>query len=118
MATGISTGLALAALSMLLVTFRQGVQFYQKLLGWLTVLVLCWFYRTELTFSYGQILSGNYKLFFNEFVSLVQIALPIVLFFALSVAFFVQSAIDSGRILLWVFILFAITTIAKVVYLL
>lgn len=118
MAAGISTGLVLAALSMLLVTFRQGVLFYQKLLGWLTVFALCWFYRTELIFAYGQILSGNYKLFANEFVSLVQIALPIVAFFALSVAFFVTSAIDSGRILFWLFILFATTTIAKVVYLL
>lgn len=117
MAAGIAAAIALGALALVLLTFRSGVALYQKILAYATLGTLAYFYFPELSFAYKQIAGGDYKTWLREFTNVVQAALPVLAFFALATAFIVSSAMDAGRILLWLFIVFLISTVAKIAYL-
>jgi len=107
----------LGALALVLLTFRSGVALYQKILAYATLGALAYFYFPELSFAYKQVAGGDYKTLLREFTSVVQVSLPVLAFFALVTAFIVSSAMDAGRILLWLFIVFLASTVAKIVYL-
>lgn len=117
MAAGISAALALGALALLFLTFRSGVALYQKILGYLTLAGLAYFYYPELAATYKQLAGGEYKTALKEFVSVLQVALPVLAFALFWMAFLVSSAMDAGKILLFLFILFLVSSIAKIIYL-
>ena len=118
MATGIATALALGALALLLLTFRVGLPVSRKIMGWLTLAGLAYFYSAELTTAYKNVSSGDYKAIARDFAGTLQIALPALAFALLCVAFLVSSAFDAGKILLFLFILFVAATAVKIAYLL
>lgn len=117
MAAGISAALALGALALLFLTFRSGVALYQKILGYVTLAGLTYFYFPELQLAYKQIAGGDYKTALKEFVTVLQVALPVVAFALFWMAFIVTSAMDAGKLLLFLFILFLVATVAKTIYL-
>jgi len=115
MATGISAALALGALALLFVTFRNGVALYQKILGYLTIAGLAYFYYPELLTTYRQVSGGAYKNIFREFASLLQVAMPAVAFALLAAAFLISSALDTGKILVFLFVLFFVSALVKII---
>jgi hypothetical protein len=117
MATGIGISLALGALAMVVLTFRSGVALYQKFLGWLTFAALAWFYRPELTGAYATLLAGDYRTGARDFANLVQVAMPVIAFTFTWLAFLASSAMDAGRILVFLFLLFALSTGLKLAFL-
>ncbi|GAB4427698.1 MAG: hypothetical protein OHK0011_09670 [Turneriella sp.] len=117
MATGIGISLALGGLAMVILTFRGGVSLYQKLLGWLTFAALAWFYRPEFTTAYSRLLRGDYRTGAREFANLVQVAMPVIAFTFTWLAFLASSARDAGRILVFFFVLFLISAVAKILFL-
>lgn len=117
MATGIATALVLAALALVMLTFRTGLPLSRKLMGWLTLAGLAYFYSAELLMAYKTVSGGDYKSIAKEFAGTLQIALPALAFAMLSVAFLVSSAFDAGKILLFMFIIFVAATAVKIGYL-
>jgi hypothetical protein len=55
MATGIATALVLAALALVLLTFRTGLPLSRKIMGWLTLAGLAYFYSAELMIAYKTV---------------------------------------------------------------
>lgn len=117
MATGIGISLALGALALVALTFRSGVAFYQKILAYLVFAALAWFYRPELLVCYSTLLGGNYRAAFSEWANLVQVAMPVVAFTFTWLAFLSSSALDAGRILFFLFVLFLFSAVAKIAFL-
>lgn len=117
MAAGISAALALGAIALLFLTFRSGVALYQKILGYVTLAGLAYFYYPELVLSYKQIAAGDYKTALKEFVTVLQVSLPVVAFALFWMAFIVSSAMDAGKLLLFLFIIFLASSVAKIIYL-
>ncbi|AFM12201.1 hypothetical protein [Turneriella parva] len=117
MATGIATSLALGALALILLTFRTGLPLSRKILGWLTLCGLAYFYSAELMIAYKTVSGGEYKTIAKEFASTLQIALPALAFAMLAVAFLVSSAFDAGKIMLFLFLIFLAATAVKIAYL-
>lgn len=117
MATGIATALALGALALVFLTFRAGLPLSRKIMGWLTLAGLAYFYYPELLSAYKIIGGGDYKAIARDFASTMQIALPALAFALLVVAFLVSSALDAGKILLFLFLLFACATGLKIAFL-
>lgn len=118
MGAGIAAALVLAALALLLLTFRNGVGLYKKLLGWLTIAGLGYFYQHELLSFYRQISGGmDYKMLAKDFVNLVQVSLPALAFALFWMAFIVTSAMDAGKILVFLFAVFLLSAAAKIAFL-
>jgi hypothetical protein len=117
MATGIATALALGTLALVFLTFRAGLPLSRKLLGWLTIAGLAYFYFPELLSGYKIISGGDFKTIAKEFAGTMQIALPALAFALLIVAFLVSSALDAGKVLLLLFLVFACATAAKIAFL-
>ena len=117
MATGIATALVLAALALVLLTFRTGLPLSRKIMGWLTLAGLAYFYSAELMIAYKTVSGGEYKTIAKEFAGTLQIALPALAFAMLAVAFLVSSALDAGKILLFFFLIFLAATAVKIAYL-
>lgn len=117
MATGIATSLVLGALALVLLTFRAGLPLSRKIMGWLTLAGLTYFYSAELMVAYKSVSGGDYKSIAKEFASTLQIALPALAFAMLVIAFLVSSAFDAGKILLFLFLIFLASTAAKIAYL-
>lgn len=114
MATGIGLNLTLGAIALAVLTFRSGVAFYQKILAYLVFAALAWFYRAEVLVCYHSVLAGNYRAAFSEWANLVQIAMPVVAFTCTWLAFLSSSALDAGRTLLFLFVLFLLSTVVKI----
>lgn len=102
---------------MLIVTFRGGIAFYRKLLGWAAFAGLAWFYRGELQSAYHTVMGGDYKAGVRELATLVQLAMPVIALTFAWLAFLASSAIDAGRILLFLFALFVISAAVKMAFL-
>lgn len=115
MAAGIATGLVFASLALLFLTFRSGIGLYQKILGWLTLAGLVYFYQSELLGTYRMISGGEYKTAFKELAGVLQVAMPAVAFALFWSAFIISSAMDAGRILVFAFLIFLISAGAKIV---
>lgn len=118
MGAGIAATLILAALALVMLTFRSGVGLYKKLLGWLTLAGLGYFYQHELLSFYRQATAGvDYKTSLKDFVNLVQVSLPALAFASFWMAFLVTSAMDSGKILIFLFVIFVLSAAAKIAFL-
>ncbi len=117
MATGIATALTLGALALVFLTFRAGLPLSRKIMGWLTLAGLAYFYSAELMTAYKIASSGDYKAIARDFAGTLQISLPALAFALLLVAFLVSSAFDAGKILLFLFILFVCATAVKIAFL-
>ena len=114
MAAGIWAALVLAALALVFLTFRGGVDLYKKILGWLTLAGLVYFYQNELFAGYRMLSAGDYKTQFKELASVMQIAMPALVFALFWSAFIVSSAMDAGKILLFAFVIFLLSSGAKI----
>jgi hypothetical protein len=117
MATGIGISLLGGALALLILTFRGGIALYQKILAWLTMAALAWLYQSELTTAYTTLLGGDYRTGARDFANLVQVAMPVIAFTFAWLAFLSSSAMDAGRILVFFFVLFLISAVAKIFFL-
>lgn len=118
MGAGIAAALVLAGVSLVMLTFRSGIDFYKKILGWLTLAGLGYFYQNELITVYRQISTGmDYKSALKDFVNLVQVSLPALAFALLWMAFIVSSAMDAGKILVFLFVVFILSAAAKIAFL-
>ncbi|MBV6493389.1 MAG: hypothetical protein LDLANPLL_01405 [Turneriella sp.] len=115
MAAGIWTLLTLSALALLFLTFRSGVKLYQKILAYTVLGALFYFYWPDFQPVYARLTGGDYKTLLSELTSVVQISLPAVVFVLVVCAFFVASALDAGKILIFLFVVFILSTIAKIV---
>ncbi|HRP68463.1 MAG TPA: hypothetical protein PLY93_02940 [Turneriella sp.] len=115
MAAGIWTLLALAALALLFLTFRSGVPLYQKILAYVVVAALAYFYWPEFMPTYQRVLGGDYKNIATELVAIVELALPTLAFALILSAFFTASALDAGKLLFLLFILFLVAAVGKIV---
>jgi len=114
MAAGIATALVLAALALLFLTFRSGIGLYQKILGWAMLAGLVFFYQVELAGTYKMISGGEYKTALKELAGVIQVAMPALAFALFWSAFVVSSAMDAGKILVFGFLIFLISTGAKI----
>lgn len=118
MGAGIAAALVLAALGLVMLTFRSGVGLYKKLLGWLALAGLGYFYQYELMSFYRQVTTGmDYKSALKDFVNLVQVSLPAVAFALFWMAFLVSSAMDAGKMLIFLFVIFLFSAAAKIAFL-
>lgn len=118
MGAGIAVAIVLAALALVMLTFRSGVGLYKKLLGWLTLAGLGYFYQYELISLYRQVTTGmDYKSAVRDFVNLVQVSLPAMAFALFWMAFLVSSAMDAGKILIFFFVVFLLSAAAKIAFL-
>jgi len=113
MGAGISVALALAALALVPLTFRGGVEFYKKLLAWLVLAALVYFYQNDILLAFKQIAAGDYKTAPREFNNLIQVSLPALVFALVILSFIVSSAADAGKILILLAIIFTISTAIK-----
>ena len=99
---------------LLFLTFRSGISLYQKILGWVMLAGLVFFYQTELTGTYKMISGGEYKTALKELAGVMQVAMPALAFALFWSAFVVSSAMDAGKILVFGFLIFLISTGAKI----
>lgn len=114
MAAGIATALVFASLALLFLTFRSGISLYQKIMAWVMLAGLVYFYQSELVGTYKMISGGDYKTAFKELASVMQVAMPALAFALFWSAFVVSSAMDAGKILVFGFLIFLLSTGAKI----
>lgn len=113
MGSGIAIAIALGALALVPLTFRSGVRAYAKIAAWLCLLALAYLYQADLIVCYNLFARGEIKQPLRECVNLIQVSIPIVAMVSLWWAFFVSQASDAGKILVFLFLLFATSTAVK-----
>ena len=115
MGEGIPVIISLAAVVTLLVTFRSGVGLIPKLIAWLLLAWLLYFYWVEISVFYTKFSQVGLKMGVSKAAERLFTALPIVFFVLMFAAFFINSAKDSARVLWMLFSLGLIAIISKLI---